>query len=184
MFVTSLAGRVPAGELTGADVLVVTAKLPSPASVSSAQLSLVEAGAKRAAVLGPQTSSAQLAALVRTGERLTSRTKIFPGAALFANNSAVLLPRARNALLPLVKLLRQPGTTAVINGYASTTGGRSRNQALSASRAAAVATFLASHQVNPAVLTVVGHGSTGLPKPGPSPLNRRVVVVVTGPVSA
>ena len=51
LFVTSLSGMPPAGELNGDDVIVITSYLPTAAAASAAQVNLLNAGAARAAVL-------------------------------------------------------------------------------------------------------------------------------------
>ena len=67
LFCDSLGGRLPAGELTGDDVIVVTNYLPTAAEASAAQAALLEAGAAQAAVVGPAVTAGQLAALVSAG---------------------------------------------------------------------------------------------------------------------
>ena len=56
----SSAGMVPAGELTGDDVVVMTGYLPTAADASAAQAALLAAGAAQAAVVGPEVTAAQL----------------------------------------------------------------------------------------------------------------------------
>lgn len=173
LFVSSLAGSIPMGELNGDAVIVVSTYLPTASAAAAAQIRMVGAGALRATILGPEMPTAQLARLITAGQTLTTRTKVFPDSALFRNGSATLLPAARRELRTLVPLLRTPGATAVINGYASTTGTRRQNYLLSYSRADAVATFLEERGVQSAAITVVGHGAIG-----PSPRDRRVAVVI------
>ena len=61
LFCDSLGGGLPAGELTGDDVIVVTSYLPTAADASAAQAALLEAGAAQAAVVGPSVTPGQLA---------------------------------------------------------------------------------------------------------------------------
>ena len=67
LFCDSLGGGLPAGELTGDDVIAVTNYLPTAADASAAQAALLEAGAAQAAVVGPAVTSGQLDALVSAG---------------------------------------------------------------------------------------------------------------------
>jgi outer membrane protein OmpA-like peptidoglycan-associated protein len=107
-------------------------------------------------------------------------TESLSGAALFANDSATLLPAAARVLNPLIAPLREPGAVAVINGYASTPGSAATNDELSYARAAAVAHFFEAHGIPAAALIVVGHGASDLIAAGPSGLNRRVTVAIEG----
>jgi outer membrane protein OmpA-like peptidoglycan-associated protein len=179
--VASLDGMPPAGELGGADVIVLTPFLPSAADAAAAQEKLIAGGAARASVLGPEATAAELAQLVTDGLGVRQVSESLSGPALFANDSAVLLPAATRVLTPLLSLLRQPGATAVINGYASAPGGVQLNQQLSEKRAAAVAAFLEAHGVGAPALLVVGHGASDFVGPASSPDNRRVVVVIEEP---
>ena len=52
LFCDDLSGGLPAGELTGDDVIVVTSYLPTAAAASAAQADLLGAGAAQAAVVG------------------------------------------------------------------------------------------------------------------------------------
>jgi outer membrane protein OmpA-like peptidoglycan-associated protein len=184
LYADSLSGTLPAGELTGDNVVVVTGFLPSAAAASAAQAELLGAGAARAAVLGPEATPAQLGSLVSAGLSQQVITETLSGSVLFANDSAVLLPGASARLIPLVALLRRPGATGVINGYASTPGSASRNYALSQARAAAVASFLEARGISAYLLVVVGHGASDPVAPGPAAANRRVVVVIEEPSGA
>jgi outer membrane protein OmpA-like peptidoglycan-associated protein len=179
--VGSLNGIPPAGELDGDDVLVLTPFVPSSAAAAAAQQDLVAAGAARAAILGPEATLAELARIVADGLGARQVTETVSGPALFANDSAVLLPAATRVLAPLVARLEQPGVTAVVNGYASAPGSAGHNQQLSQNRAAAVAGYLEAHGVSAAELFVVGHGATNLLAVGSSGDNRRVVVVIEEP---
>jgi outer membrane protein OmpA-like peptidoglycan-associated protein len=178
--VDSLDGTPP-DELAGADVIVLTPSLPGTAAATAAQEKLIAAGAARASILGPEATPAELEQLVSDGLGLRQVSEPLSGPALFGNDSAVLLPAATGALTPLLGPLRQPGATAVINGYASAPGGVLHNQQLSENRAAAVATFFEAHGVSASALLVVGHGASDFVAPGSSPDNRRVVVVIEEP---
>jgi outer membrane protein OmpA-like peptidoglycan-associated protein len=184
LFAQHLGGRLPSGELTGDDVIVVTSFLPAGAALSAAQERLLAAGAARAGIVGPETTAAQLAHLVSLGLSQKVVSETLSGAALFANNSARLGPRAARVLMPLVAPLREAGAAAVINGYASTPGSRARNYLLSYARAAAVAAFLEARGIPASSLDIVGHGASGLAAPGPAAANRRVVVTVEEPAVA
>lgn len=181
VYAANLGGDLVAGELTGDDVIVITSFLPSAAAASAAQVALLNAGAAQARVLGPEAIPSQLAQLVTAGLSHNVFAESLSGPALFANNSAALLPAAVRLLTPLIGPLREPGSTAVINGYASTPGSTRQNYLLSYARAAAVADFLEVHGVPAASLTVVGHGDSDLVAPGPSAANRRVIVVIDEP---
>jgi outer membrane protein OmpA-like peptidoglycan-associated protein len=184
LYAGSLVGTIPPGELSGANVIVITPFLPSAAAATAAQAQLLGAGAARAAVLGPEATRAQLDGMVSAGltQRVISET--LSGSVLFPNDSAMLLPGASAQLIPLLAQLRRPGATGVVNGFASTPGSASRNYALSEARAAAVASFFESHGVSPFSMLVVGHGAADLVAPGPSAANRRVVVVIEEPSGA
>lgn len=178
--VNSLDGTPP-DELAGADVIVLTPFLPSAAAAAAAQEKLIAAGAARASVLGPEATPAELEQLVSDGLGLRQVSEPLSGPALFGNDSAVLLAAATRVLTPLLAPLRQPGATAVINGYASAPGGVQHNQQLSENRAAAVAAFFEAHGVSASALLVVGHGASDFVAPGSSPDNRRVVLVIEEP---
>lgn len=184
LYPLSLGGTLPAGELTGSDVIVVTPFLPSAAALSTAQTRLLAAGAARASIVGPASTPAQMSHLVTVGLDQKVAAETLSGAALFANDSARLLPAAARELSTVVAPLREAGTTAVINGYASTTGGGEANYLLSYARAAAVAAYFEAHGIPASALTIVGHGATDLVAAGPSGANRRVVVVIDGPQSS
>jgi len=181
LYAQTLAGPLPAGELTGIDVIAVTSYLPSAAAASTAQARLLAAGAARASVLGPETTPAQLAQLVALGLSHRVITETLSGAALFGNDSARLAPGAGRVLAPLLAPLRQPGALAVINGYASATGSERTNMRISLARATSVASWLRARNVPASSLDIVGHGATDLIAPGPSPANRRVVVTIEEP---
>ena len=178
LYAASLGGSLSAGQLSGDDVIVITPGVPTAAAVSAAQAELLGAGAARAAVLGAEATQAQADHLITAGLNQQAVTETLSGPALFPNDSAALLPGASHVLTPLLALLRRPGATAVVNGYASATGNVNRNNSLSQARAAAVAAFFEAHGVPPSALVVVGHGAADLVAPGPSAANRRVVVVI------
>lgn len=178
LYSDGLAGRLPAGELAGDTVIVVTSFLPSAAIASAAQADLLAAGAAQAAVAGPEVTSARLAALVRMGLRQGGMHESVSAPVLFANNSAALSARAVATLTALLADLRGAGATAVINGFASATGTAVNNYTLSYDRASAVADFLRSRGVPPSSLIIVGHGATDLVASGSSGQNRRVVVII------
>jgi outer membrane protein OmpA-like peptidoglycan-associated protein len=179
--VGSLDGAPPAGELDDADVVVLTPFVPDSAAAAAAQQNLIAAGATRAAVLGPEATPAELDQIVTDGLGLRQVTETVSGPALFANDSAVLLPAAARVLAPLVARLEGPEVTAVVNGYASAPGSARHNQQLSQDRAVAVAGYLEAHGVSAAALFVVGHGASNFVAPGSSGDNRRVVVVIEEP---
>jgi len=181
LFVNSLRGMPPAGELNGDDIIVITSYLPTAAAASAAQVNLLNAGAARAAVLGPEIAADQVDQLVSEGLSQRAVTDVLSGRALFANDSAALLPAAVAVLTPLVAELRRPGATCVVNGYASAPGSARHNQVLSQDRAAAVAAFLEARGVPKSSLLAIGHGATDLVAPGSSGDNRRVVVVIEEP---
>lgn len=178
----SLAGMPQRGELDGDDVIVLTSDW-SDTEATAAQEDILAAGAARAAVLGPEVTSAQIDQLVTEGLSQHVVTEALSGRALFANNSSVLLPSAARILVPLVGLLRRPGASGVINGYASTPGSAKHNHWLSERRATAVAGFLEGRGVPQSSLQVFGHGASNLIAPGASGDNRRVVVVIEEPAA-
>jgi hypothetical protein len=67
LFCDDPSGALPAGELTGDDVIVVASYLPAAAATSTAQVDLLRAGAAQAAVVGSEVTAAQLAGLVLAG---------------------------------------------------------------------------------------------------------------------
>jgi outer membrane protein OmpA-like peptidoglycan-associated protein len=184
LYADNLSGTPSTGELAGDDVIVVTPFLPTAAAASAAQADLLSAGAARAAVLGPEATAGQLDKLIAVGLSEKVITEPLSGSVLFANDSAVLLPGAARVLAPLVALLRHPGAAGVVNGYASTPGSVSRNYGLSQARAMAVAQFFETHAIPASSLVIVGHGASDLAAPGPSAVNRRVVVVIEEPSSS
>ncbi len=181
LYAPNLGGIPAAGELIGDDVIVVTPFLPSAAAASTAQADLIDAGATRASVLGPESTAAQLAQLVTAGLSQNVITETLSGTALFANDSAALLPGAVRVLTPLLLQLHRAGATAVVNGYASTPGNSTANYRLSYARAAAVASFLEARGIPASSFIIVGHGANDLVAAGPSGANRRVIVVIEEP---
>jgi len=181
LYTDDLASRPPTGELAGDTVLVVTSYLPTAAAASAAQANLLAAGAAQAAVIGPEVTAAQFAALVSTDLGQGGMQEHVSAPVLFANNGAVLNAVAVAQLAALLPRLREAKVTAVVNGFASTTGNALGNYALSYRRAAAVAAFFEAHGIPAGSLINVGHGASDLVAPGSSGLNRRVTVVIEGP---
>lgn len=182
LYASSLGGTLPAGELTGDDVIVDTSFLPSAAAVAETQVNLLAAGAAQATVLGPEATPAQIARLVSA---VLSEAEVVTvdvsRAILFDDNSATLMPADARLLTSLVPLLRQPGAFAWINGYASTPGSNRTNYFISYARAAGAASFLEAHGVAASSLAVIGHSASDPVAAGPSGKNRRVVVVIEVP---
>lgn len=176
LYASALGGAVQAGELNGDAVIVVTNYLPSAAAVGAAQIRLVRAGALRATIVGPAAPTSQIASLITEDEQLTINPTALPNSELFPTGSAVLLASAQRELAALVPALSKPGTTAIINGYASTPGSPRQNFRLSYARASAVASFLEARGVPPAALTVIGHGAVG-----PSLRDQKVTVLIERP---
>ena len=178
LYCDDLYGRLPAGELTGDDVILVTRNLPTEAAASAAQADLLAAGVAQATVVGPEVTAAQLAALVATGLSQGAQGEVVSAPVLFGNDSYVLTPAAIRSLGGLLPRLRKPGVTAVINGFASTPGVAEANYVLSFERATAVARFLEANGVPESALIIAGHGATDLIGSGASGANRRVLVVI------
>jgi outer membrane protein OmpA-like peptidoglycan-associated protein len=181
LYTDDLASRPPAGELSGDTVVVITRSLPSVAAASAAQVNLLAAGAAQAAVVGPEVTGPQLAALVSAGLGQGGIHESASAPVLFANNSAALSPSAVAQLTPLLPQLRGAGVTAVINGFASTPGTALSNYTLSFARAAMVASFFESHGIPASALIIAGHGASDLISAGNSGANRRVTVVIERP---
>jgi len=181
LYTDDLATRPPAGELAGDTVFVITRSLPSAAAASAAQVNLLAAGAAQAAVVGPEVTGSQLAALVSAGLGQGGIHESSSAPVLFANDSAVLSPSAVAQLTSLLPQLREAGVTAVINGFASTPGTALANYALSYGRASMVGSFFESHGVPASALIIVGHGASDLIAGGSSGANRRVTVVIERP---
>jgi outer membrane protein OmpA-like peptidoglycan-associated protein len=173
LYCENLSGGLPAGELTGDDVVVVTA--------SAAQADLLGAGAAQAAVIGPEVTATQLAALIAADLSQGAPGEVVSAPVLFGNDSYALELAAISSLERLLPRLRKPGVTAVINGFASTPGTAEANYILSFERATAVAQFLEANGVPESSLIIVGHGATDLVGSGASSANRRVLVVIEEP---
>ena len=178
LYCDDLHGRLPAGELTGDDVILVTRNLPTEAAASAAQADLLAAGVAQATVVGPEVTAAQLVALVATGLSHGAPGEVVSAPVLFGNDSYALTPAAIRSLKGLLPRLRKPGVTAVINGFASTPGVAEANYVLSFERATAVARFLEANGVPESALIIAGHGATDLVGSGASGANRRVLVVI------
>ena len=181
LYTDDLASRPPAGELSGDTVVVITRSLPSVAAASAAQVNLLAAGAAQAAVVGPEVTGPQLAALVSADLGQGGIHESASAPVLFANNSAALSPSAVAQLTLLLPQLREAGVTAVINGFASTPGTALANYTLSFDRAAMVASFFESHGIPASALIIAGHGASDLISAGNSGANRRVTVVIERP---
>ena len=181
LYTDDLATRPPAGELAGDTVYVITRSLPSAAAASAAQVNLLAAGAAQAAVIGPEVTGPQLAALVSAGLGQGGVHEFASAPVLFANDSAALSPSAVDQLTALLPELREAGVTAMINGFASTPGSALANYALSYDRASVVASFFESHGIPASSLIIVGHGASDLIGAGSSGANRRVTVVIERP---
>jgi outer membrane protein OmpA-like peptidoglycan-associated protein len=178
LYTDDLASRPPAGELSGDTVVVITASLPSVTAASAAQVNLLAAGAAQAAVVGPEVTGPQLAALVSADLGQGGIHESASAPVLFANNSAVLSPSAVAQLTLLLPSLRRANATAVINGFASAPGTALANYTLSFDRAAMVASFFESHGIPTSALIIAGHGASDLVSSGNSGANRRVTVVI------
>ena len=178
LFCDDLSGALPAGELAGDDVIVVTSYLPTEAATSTAQADLLGAGAAQAAVVGSEITAAQLATLVSADLNEDGPSDLVSAPVLFGNDSYALSPVAIASLKQLLPALRKPGVTAVINGFASTPGAAEANYILSFERATAVARWLEANGVPEPALIIVGHGASDVVGSGASAANRRVLVVI------
>jgi outer membrane protein OmpA-like peptidoglycan-associated protein len=178
LFCDDLSGALPAGELTGDDVIVVTSYLPTEAATSTAQADLLGAGAAQAAVVGSEITAAQLDGLVSADLSEQGRSDSVSAPVLFGNDSYALSPVAVATLSRLLPSLRKPGVTVVVNGFASTPGTAEANYVLSFERATAVARWAEAHEVPESALVIVGHGASDVVGSGASGANRRVLVVI------
>lgn len=178
LYTANLSGRLLAGELTGDMVIVATPFLPTAAAGSAAQADLLAAGAAQAAVVGPEVTSAQLAALVSADLSQGGTRESVSAPVLFANERASLSRSAVAELHALLPRLLAAGATAVINGYASVPGSALTNYNLSYARAAAVAAYFESNGVPASSLIIVGHGASDPVAAGDSGSNRRVTIVI------
>jgi outer membrane protein OmpA-like peptidoglycan-associated protein len=181
LYTDDLTSQPPAGELAGDTVFVIPRSVPSAAVASAAQVNLLAAGAAQAAVVGPEETGPQLAALVSADLGQGGIHESASAPVLFANNSAALSPSAVAQLTLLLPQLREAGVTAVINGFASTPGTALANYTLSFDRAAMVASFFESHGIPASALILAGHGASDLISAGNSGANRRVTVVIERP---
>jgi outer membrane protein OmpA-like peptidoglycan-associated protein len=102
----------------------------------------------------------------------------------FEFNSAQLTTQARQVLDQLSSALRSQdlaGSRILIEGHTDTVGGAEYNFGLSEQRAEAVGRYLASQQVDPSRLQILGKGeSEPLDPDGTAAINRRVRVVNLG----
>jgi outer membrane protein OmpA-like peptidoglycan-associated protein len=167
-----------ASELAGDTVVVIDPIVAGGGVIATAEGQLDGAGAARAVVVTPESAVA-LGGLVARGLADSVTTTSFAANVLFGNDSATLTHRADVALSGLLPILLRPGATAVVDGYASTTGPTVPTHTLAAARAAGVVGFLVALGAPAARLWASGHGATDLVAPGPSAANRRVVVVVS-----
>ncbi len=182
LFCDTLDSSLPAGELTGDDVIVVMNSLPTAAQASAAQAALLHAGAADATVTGPEMTAAQRAALVTAGlSQGAGPGEEVSAPVLFGNDSAALDTAAVAVLAGLLPRLQEPGATAVISGFASTPGTAEANYALSYDRATAVAGYFEARGVAGSALIIVGHGTSDPVGSGASADNRRVLVVIEKP---
>jgi outer membrane protein OmpA-like peptidoglycan-associated protein len=163
-------------------VVVVSDTQPSVDATTAAQANLYGAGATSVDVIGPADPPGTLADLVAAGLAARTITVSLAGV-LFANDRSQLLPTATARLKQALALLQIPGATAVVNGYASSTGNPIGNLVLSQARAQSVATWLESRGVAASALLVIGHGAHDFIAPGPSPANRRVTLVIDTPTT-
>ncbi len=181
-YVSSLAGSVAPGSLSGTTVLVVVApsRAPSASESATVQTALISAGAIRVEVLPQSVGIASMIdQAVSAGLATQSVSDNLSGATLFANNSATLGSSAATVLAPVAKqLIQTTNASAIIIGFASATGSPSSNLTLSAQRAASVANWLEHMGVPAAKIIAVGEGANDFVAPGPSGLNRRVIVEI------
>ncbi|MBK8815323.1 MAG: OmpA family protein [Methylococcaceae bacterium] len=93
----------------------------------------------------------------RTAENTLNLT--MPSSITFGFNSSQLTPDAQNALNSVSNVLNQyPASTINVTGHTDDIGSDSYNQKLSEQRAASVASYLGSHNVNYARLSQQGMG--------------------------
>ena len=102
----------------------------------------------------------------------------------FEFNSSQLTAQARQVLDQLSSALRSQelaGSRILIEGHTDTVGGAEYNLGLSEQRAEAVGRYLASQQVDPSRLQMLGKGEREpLDADGTAAVNRRVRVVNLG----
>src|SRR6202035_4103063 len=109
LYCDDLSGTLPAGEFAGDKVIVLTRFLPTAAAASAAQAELLGAGAAQAAVLGPEVTAAQVAALVSADLSQDATGDAVSTPVLFANDSAALDATATGQLTQLLGRLRGSG---------------------------------------------------------------------------
>ena len=144
------------------------------------------AGAKTRGIR-PKGDSAAVSAAVSAPQASASETSP-PGVDLpvvtFEFNSSELTAQARQVLDQLSSALRSQdlaGSRILIEGHTDTVGGAEYNHGLSEQRAEAVGRYLASQQVDPSRLQMLGKGeSEPLEVDGTAAVNRRVRVVNLG----
>jgi outer membrane protein OmpA-like peptidoglycan-associated protein len=119
----------------------------------------------------------------REGPRLALE---MPSDILFDLDSAEIRPEAEDAIRSVAQMLKRfPGTDVDVNGYTDTSGTMDHNQALSETRANAVADILARDGIDPGSIRAEGYGENGLAVPTPDGVreagNRRVEIVFLPP---
>jgi outer membrane protein OmpA-like peptidoglycan-associated protein len=119
----------------------------------------------------------------REGPRLALE---MPADILFDLDSADVRPEAQEAIRSVAETLKHfPGTDVDINGYTDTSGTMAHNQALSETRANAVADELAQDGIDPQSIRAEGYGEDDLAVPTPDGVreaaNRRVEIVFLPP---
>ncbi len=94
----------------------------------------------------------------RDGDNITL---LMPGNITFATNSSDLSPQFFDVLTSVSKVLAEFDKTVVeVAGHTDSTGSDAYNQALSERRAASVANYLTTHDVNPQRLITIGLGES------------------------
>jgi outer membrane protein OmpA-like peptidoglycan-associated protein len=172
-FGSAQAADVMTGMPTAADFIEALA--PEPAAKTRGIRPKGDAAAVAAAISAPGVSAPATAASA-------------PGVDLpvvtFEFNSSQLTAQARQVLDQLSSALRSQdlaGSRILIEGHTDTVGGSEYNLGLSEQRAEAVGRYLASQQVDPSRLQVLGKGEREPIDPdGTAAVNRRVRVVNLG----
>jgi outer membrane protein OmpA-like peptidoglycan-associated protein len=135
------------------------------------------------AMSAPETSAPETSA-PETSAPETSAPGVDLPVVTFEFNSAQLTAQARQVLDQLSGALRAQelaGSRILIEGHTDTVGGAEYNFGLSEQRAEAVGRYLASQQVDPSRLQVLGKGENEpLDHDGTAAVNRRVRVVNLG----
>jgi outer membrane protein OmpA-like peptidoglycan-associated protein len=134
-------------------------------------------------VVGSEVTAAQLGRLVSADLSENGPSDSVSAPVLFGNNSYALGWAAVGSLRHLLPKLRVPRVTAVLNGYASTSGTAEANYTLSFERATTVARWLEAAGVPESALVIVGHGANDTVGSGASSANRRVMVVIEEPTA-